>query len=85
MELFGVLALSKWGNSLAIRVPKKVLDEFKLQDKDELVYRVDNGKIILEPKREKKLLEKLMEGYIPDPNYPLEIVDKGGAIGEELY
>lgn len=85
MELFGVLALSKWGNSLSIRVPKKVLDEFKLQDKDELVYRVDGNKIIMEPKREKKLIEKLFEGYDLDAEYPFEIVDKGGAIGEELY
>lgn len=37
MEIFGVLSLSEWGNSLSIRVPKKLLDEFDLQAKDELL------------------------------------------------
>lgn len=81
----GTLSLAKWGNSLSVRFPKKLLNEFNLKDKDELVYSVQDNKIILEPKREKKLIEKLFEGYDLNKEYPFEIVDKGGAIGEELY
>lgn len=36
------------------------------------------------PKQEKKMLEKLFEGYDLDAAYPFEVVDKGGAVGEEL-
>ena len=79
------LTLAKWGNSLSIRVPKKVLEELDLGDKDELFYKVEDNQIILKPKREKKMLEKLFEGYDLDADYPLEVVDKGGAVGEELY
>lgn len=81
----GTLSLAKWGNSLSVRFPKKLLNEFNLKDKDELVYSVQDNKIILEPKREKKLIEQLFEGYDLNKEYPFEIVDKGGAIGEELY
>lgn len=77
--------MAKWGNSLSIRVPKKVLEELDLGDKDELFYKVEDNQIILKPKREKKMLEKLFEGYDLDADYPFEVVDKGGAVGEELY
>ncbi|MBL1056657.1 AbrB/MazE/SpoVT family DNA-binding domain-containing protein [Ligilactobacillus agilis] len=81
----GTLTLAKWGNSLSIRVPKKVLEELDLGDKDELFYKVEDSQIILKPKREKKMLEKLFEGYDLDAAYPFEVVDKSGAVGEELY
>ena len=85
METFGVLSLAKWGNSLAIRLPKKILDDFNLQAKDELIYKVEDNKIILEPQKRKTLLEELFEGYDLDAEYPFEIIDKGEAVGEELY
>ncbi|KRM63343.1 hypothetical protein FC14_GL000625 [Ligilactobacillus agilis DSM 20509] len=84
-ERTGTLTLAKWGNSLSIRVPKKVLEELDLGDKDELFYKVEDNQIILKPKREKKMLEKLFEGYDLDADYPFEVVNKGGAVGEELY
>ncbi|GET09035.1 PbsX family transcriptional regulator [Ligilactobacillus agilis] len=84
-ERTGTLTLAKWGNSLSIRVPKKVLEELDLGDKDELFYKVEDNQIILKPKREKKMLEKLFEGYDLDADYPFEVIDKGGAVGEELY
>lgn len=36
------------------------------------------------PKQEKKMLEKLFEGYDLNAAYPFEVVDKGEAVGEEL-
>lgn len=84
MQTRGIITLSKWGNSLSVRLPKKVLTELSLNNKDELLYKIEDNKIILEPKREEKLLEKLFEGYDLDTEYPFEIIDKGGAVGEEL-
>lgn len=43
-----------------------------------------NEKIVKTPKKE-KLLDKLFENYDNSQPYPYEIVDKGGAVGEELY
>ena len=81
----GTISLSKWGNSLSIRLPKKVLDELSLKDKDELLYSIIDGKILLEPKHENRLLEQLFEGYDLNAEYPFEVIDKGVAVGEELY
>lgn len=34
---------------------------------------------------EEKLIDKLFKDYDLTAEYPFEIVDKGGAVGEELY
>ena len=43
----GVLTLSKWGNSLSIRIPKSVLDVLKLSNNDKVSYQLKDNKIIL--------------------------------------
>ena len=73
------------GKQFIHQIAKKVLDELLLEDKDELLYSIEDSKIILEPKREEKLIDKLFEGYDLDTEYPFEVVEKGGAVGEELY
>ncbi|MFR0645112.1 AbrB/MazE/SpoVT family DNA-binding domain-containing protein [Limosilactobacillus mucosae] len=81
----GELVLAKWGNSLSIRFPKKVLNQLGMKQDDRFEYEVKDGEIILKPSKKEKLLEKLFENYDSSQPYPCEIVDKGGAIGEELY
>ncbi|WP_367341834.1 AbrB/MazE/SpoVT family DNA-binding domain-containing protein [Limosilactobacillus sp.] len=79
------LTLSKWGNSIAIRLPKNVLDDLNLENKDKVVMSVKNGEITLKPEKPKSALEKMFEGYHGTPkDYPFEVVDKGGAVGNEL-
>lgn len=34
---------------------------------------------------EQTAIQKLFEGYDSSQLYPFEIVDKGGAVGDELY
>ena len=46
---------------------------------------VTTDSIVIKPKRKEKLLDKLFENYDSNQPYPFEIVDKGGAVGEELY
>lgn len=41
-------------------------------------------KVVKTPKKE-KAIDKLFENYDMSQPYPYEIVDKGGAVGEELY
>lgn len=79
------LTLSKWGNSIAIRLPKSALDDLNLENKDKVVMKVKNGEITLTPKKPKSALEKMFEGYHGTPkDYPFEVVDKGDAVGNEL-
>ena len=42
----GTLTLSRWGNSLSVRIPKKILNSFKLENEDKLSYKVEDNKII---------------------------------------
>ena len=80
------LKLRKWGNSNAIRLPKEMLKHVGITpNDDEVRVTVTNDSIVIRPKKEKKLLDKLFENYDSSQPYPFEIVDKGGAVGEELY
>lgn len=80
------LKLRKWGNSSAIRLPKEMLKHVGIApNDDEVRVNVTNDSIIIRPKEEEKLLDKLFEGYDSSKPYPFEIVDKGGAVGKELY
>ena len=81
-----LLKLGKWGNSNAIRLPKGMLDKVGIAPTDkEVSVNVTNDTIVIKPKKEEKLLDKLFENYDNSQPYPFEIVDKGGAVGEELY
>ena len=53
----------KWGNSLAIRVPKSVADEAGLKVKDDLDIEVRKGALVLRPHRRRVYrLEDLVKG-----------------------
>jgi antitoxin component of MazEF toxin-antitoxin module len=48
--------VSKWGNSMALRIPKSVLEENMLHEGSQVEIISKDGKIILEP-QEKKVRE----------------------------
>lgn len=80
------LKLRKWGNSNAIRLPKEMLKQVGIApNDDEVSVDVTNDAIIIKPKKEEKMLDKLFEDYDSNQPYPFEIVDKDGAVGKELY
>lgn len=80
-----ILNLRKWGNSKAIRLPKRLLAELN-GNYDFFNAKVEDEKLILTPAVKDKALDKLFKNYNGSKaDYPFEIVDKGGAIGEELY
>lgn len=79
------LKLGKWGNSSAIRFPKDILRQVGISSRDkEVSVKVTSDQITIRPVKEDKLLDKLFENYDSSQPYPFEIVDKGGAVGEEL-
>ena len=81
-----ILKLGKWGNSNGIRLPKGMLEKVGIAPNDkEVSVNVTTDSIVIKPKRKEKLLDKLFENYDSNHPYPFEIVDKGGAVGEELY
>ena len=73
-----------WGNSKAIRLPKKLLKEW---DREPVAFdaEVKDQRLILTPIfKEQKALDVLFKDYAGNKDdYPFEIVDKGGPLGKE--
>ncbi len=76
--------IQKWGNSLAIRIPKSFALDINLKQ-DELVdLSVNEDKIVITPMRgEKYSLEDLLKG-VSENNLHGEI-DTGSPIGKEIW
>lgn len=54
--------VSKWGNSLGIRIPKAFAEEVEVSEGSEVDLSVAEGRLIVEPIAETWKLEELLEG-----------------------
>lgn len=81
--------LSKWGNSAAIRIPKAILDELKIDTNnfENISFDIDveEGKLILKKKQEKTKFELLAEKSKGEKINPKEDIDWGNPIGKEVW
>jgi antitoxin MazE len=74
----------KWGNSLAIRVPKSVAVQVGLKAQDDLEIEVQDGNVVLKPQlRRVYRLDDLVK-RITSKNLHREI-DTGSPIGREIW
>lgn len=75
--------VGKWGNSLAVRIPKFVSSELNLQVNDRLSVTCVEGKVVLEPLKE--LEEFTLEQLLSQVKEPPEAeLDWGQTEGEEI-
>ena len=76
--------VQKWGNSLAIRIPKLFAQDIRLRNDDRVELFVRNGKLIISPiTDEEYTLEELLSGVTVD-NVHSEI-DMGKPVGKEIW
>ncbi len=76
--------VQKWGNSLAVRIPKAFAAEAQLKPDSAVDISLVNGKLVLEPiAAEKDELERLLAAVTED-NLHREI-DTGPAVGNEAW
>ena len=74
--------VQKWGNSLALRLPKALADEFRLEQGSAVDLRVVGGKLVLEPHRPPQYrLEDLLK-KVTKRNLHAEI-KTGRPVGKE--
>jgi antitoxin MazE len=78
-----ITQISKWGNSLGLRLPKSVAREARIDAGDSVDVSVDNGIIVIRPSRPRYTLEELV-GRINARNRHDEI-DWGGTAGHEVW
>jgi antitoxin MazE len=74
--------VQRWGNSLAIRIPKAFANEFNLKHNSSVDISLVEGKIVLKPVIE-PILEQLVSD-ITENNIHREI-DTGDAQGNEAW
>ena len=74
----------KWGNSLAVRIPKSFASELHLGQNSVVEMSVENGRIILLPVPQPEItLAQLLEGVTSD-NLHNE-TKTGTAVGQEAW
>lgn len=79
-----ISTISKWGNSLAVRIPQHLAKEIALTEGTEIDLLVKDGSLIVQPQRKKRYsLEELIERITPD-NLHAEIAH-GTAVGQESW
>lgn len=74
--------VGKWGNCLAVRLPKDITQELDIKPNDTIDFTIDEGKIVLEILSDKPKfnLEELLADY---PDTQEEEVSWGSALGLE--
>ncbi len=76
----GVIA--KWGNSLAIRIPRSLAEQVHITEGTAINFSVEGNSIVITPqKRKKYTLDELLEGMTCDKFH--SEFDTGNAEGKE--
>lgn len=79
--------VQKWGNSLALRIPKALASETGLGENAEVELASENGRLVVTPRKRtrkpKYSLQEMLRGITPD-NLHGEI-DFGPPVGREAW
>lgn len=77
--------ISKWGNSLAVRIPRAIASQLDLTEGSEISIDVVEQNIIIKPthQRKKYTLEELLEGMTPEMQH--DEFHWGEPVGEEIW
>jgi antitoxin MazE len=74
--------LTKWGNSLAVRIPKNVAEEARMQEGDPILIEVVKGHVEIRPAERIPNLKELVAQITPENRY--EETDWGPDVGREI-
>ena len=76
--------VQKWGNSLALRIPKSFATEVGLQRETSVEVSLTDGKLVITPITKPKLTLKQLLAKVTKENLHHE-VDAGSAVGNEAW
>lgn len=76
--------IQKWGNSLALRIPKPFAEETHLSEDSAVDVTVRNGKLVVVPILEPELSLKQLVSQISPRNRHRE-TDTGEPVGNEVW
>lgn len=76
------LRITRWGNSLGLRVPRDVAARAGLTEGTRVdIEGFEDGRIVVTPSRRRFTIEELVAGMTPENEHPLE---DDGPVGDEL-
>lgn len=75
--------LAKWGNSLALRIPRSVAAAAEALEGTEVEVTFEAGAIVVRPVARRYALDDLVEGITPK-NTP-DNIDWGSPLGDEVW
>ena len=79
-----VAKIQKWGNSLALRIPKALAEEAGFEQGKPVDVRFENGELRIRKRRRKRYdLDELLAS-VPD-DYDESEWDTGPAVGNEVW
>ncbi|MFO8071028.1 MAG: AbrB/MazE/SpoVT family DNA-binding domain-containing protein [Polyangia bacterium] len=77
-------SINKWGNSLAVRIPRPFAEDLGIREGSAVEIGLENGEIVIRPvQRERLCLEDLLDD-VSSENLHQEI-DTGAAVGRESW
>ncbi len=80
----GTQTISKWGNSLAVRIPAGAADSVGLSEGSEVEITVRAGALIVKPSRKRRYeLMELIDQITPENRH--ELIDWGTPVGKEVW
>ena len=75
--------VAKWGNSLALRLPKDMAEDARLFEGTRVSLRLELGRVVVIPDRPKYSLEELLVGTTPETSH--RDFDWGEPAGKEQW
>ncbi len=79
-----ITKVQKWGNSLAVRIPKSVAEDTQLSFGKTVNLAVHDGQIVIAPARQKGFILSDLLGEVTPRNRHTEITT-GRAAGQEAW
>ena len=76
--------VKKWGNSAAVRIPTSVMRATNIELNEEVDVREEDGRIVIEPVRQKRYeLDVLLKGINARNQH--RSIDFGAPVGKEVW
>jgi antitoxin MazE len=75
--------VTRWGNSLAVRIPKALAEQTRIEDGSEVELSVADGALTIRPKARSYSLEELLAQVTPENRH--DEIDWGEPQGKEVW
>jgi antitoxin MazE len=77
------MRVTRWGNSLAVRIPKALAEQTRIEEGSEVELSVSEGALVIRPRGPSFSLEELLARVTPENRH--DEVDWGEPQGNEVW